>query len=171
MYSQIGDLKNRKLYVYNFHDFTNRYEIDLTKDLHTEANFTIRDLFPVNFAERNFRMRVDCLSRSDGIPAMNVTFQLISDVDIPGSNISIRGSAAELGRWNKEGQTIELAGRNHVNKTFKIMKGTLFDYSIHADNCNYKAVDKDWDRPTPRVAEINSDTTIVVNISNWILKE
>ena len=168
MYSQIGDLKNKKLYVYNFHDFTTRYEIDLTKDLNSgETNYTIRDLFPENFAEMNFRMRVDCISREENVPDQKVTFLIESDVEIPGSNISIRGSAHELGRWNKEGQTFILEGKFSLSKTIDIKKGTLFDFSLYADDRKYIAADKDFDKLKEIVVEVKSDSTITVQVANW----
>jgi len=172
MYSQIADLKNKKIYLYNFHDFSNRYEIDLANYLNSgEANYIIRDLFPENFSESNFRMRSDCISQLAEIPTQKVTFKIKSDVEVPGSNISIRGSAAELGKWNQDGVIFNLNEKHDGSKTIYIKKGTLFDFSIYADNRKYFAVDRDFERLKEIVVEVKSDTTISVNVGNWKLKE
>lgn len=170
MYSQIGDLKRKKLYVYNFHDYTNRYEIDLANDLSSgEARYTIRDLFPESVAESNFRMRVDCIAEMNEVQDQKVTFQIVSEDAIPGTNISIRGSSAELGRWNEEGVTYIFDHLHNSSKTVEIKKGTMFDFSLYADNRKYLAVDRDSGTLKGKVVEVMSDTTMTFNITDWKL--
>jgi len=55
LYSNIYDLDDRIVYVYNFHDFENEVQIDLTEELKKGAHVAdLPSLFPRNYARESF---------------------------------------------------------------------------------------------------------------------
>ncbi|MCP4180140.1 MAG: linear amide C-N hydrolase [bacterium] len=170
VYSNICDLKNKKVFLYNFHNFTIKKELDLIEELKKgEKKYRIRDLFPVNFSEMFFRMRLDCIGDFDNVATKNIGFVIKSKTKIPECNIAIRGSSAELGKWNKEGVSMVKVTDYTYSKFLKIKEGTLFDFELSIGNNQYKALDNELNKLKEITLEVNSDTTLILNVSEWKL--
>lgn len=168
VYSNICDLKNKKLYLYNFHNFTIKREFDLTAELKKgDRKQRIRDLFPANFAEMGFRLRSDCLADFKDAPSKKVKFVIQSKVKIPEGSIAVRGSAAELGRWNDQGVALERKSDYSCTKALEIKEGTLFDFELSVDNNKYVPLDNMSQEMHETAVEVRSDTTVVLNITGW----
>ena len=172
VYSNICDLSNKKVYLYNFHNYAINKEIDLISELKKgEIKYRIRDLFPVNYAESYFRMRQDCISDFVNAPTKQVDFKIESKTNFPDCRIYLRGSAMELGRWNKDG--VDLIKNNDYlySKTIDLKKGALVEFELAIDNKNIYPIDENKSQLKEMTLEVNSDTTIVINITDWINKE
>jgi hypothetical protein len=168
VYSTICDLKNKKVYLYHFHNYTIKKEIDLKSALKNgEAKYRIRDLFPVNYAESFFRMRQDCISDFKNAPAKQVEFRIESKVKIPDCEISIRGSASELGRWNKEGIKMNKKSDNEISKTIDLKEGALIEFELAIENDTYSLIDETKSRLREMTLEVISDTTVVIKVFDW----
>jgi hypothetical protein len=168
VYSNICDLKSAKMYLYNFHDFSIKEEFDLQEEfLKGEQKHMIRSFFPPSFAEKNFRMRYDCISSCDEIPYRNVTFKILCDGTVPSDTVFLRGSAVELGRWNKEGIQMDKVSDNLYSKDIKMKEDALFDFQLVLNDRNYFPFKKDGNRLKEIDVEIKSDTTINIDIFEW----
>jgi hypothetical protein len=168
VYSNVCDLKNKKIYLYNFHNFIINKEIDLKLALtNGEAKYRIRDLFPVNYAENYFRMRQDCISDFENAPSKCVEFRIDSKTKIPDCEVFLRGSATELGRWNKEGIKMDKESDNVITKTISLKAGALIEFEVAPGNDPVYPVDESKSRLREMTLEVNSDTTIVIYVFNW----
>jgi predicted choloylglycine hydrolase len=171
VYSNICDLTNKKVYLYNFHNYVIKKEIDLITELKNgEIKYRIRDLFPTNYAENYFRMRQDCISDFDNAPTNQVDFKVESKTSFPNCRIYLRGSAIELGRWNKEGIDLIRNTDYLFSKSLDFKKGALIEYELAIENKEYYPIDENKNRLKEMVLEIESDTTIVIKINDWIKK-
>lgn len=169
VYSNICDLKNKKVYLYNFHNFSINREFDLEEEFSKgEKKLRIRDLFPPNFAERNFRMRYDCISDFDGVKNVNVKFQIQSNRPIPKCNLSLRGSAVELGRWNKDGVQLKRMSEHYYEKDLELKEGSLLEFQLSVENDCYFPIDHEARRIREMIYEIKSDTTLTIFVTDWI---
>lgn len=170
VYSNICDLKNKKVFLYNFHNFAIKKELDLIEELKKgEKKYRIRDLFPVNYAEMFFRMRHDCIGDFDNVATKNIGFVIKSKTKIPECNIAIRGSSVELGKWNKEGVSMVKVTDYSYSKFLKIKEGTLFDFELSIGNNQFKALDNELNKFKEITLEVKSDTTLILNVSEWKL--
>lgn len=168
VYSNICDLKSVKMYLYNFHNFSINKEFDLREEFKKgEQKHMIRTFFLPSFTERNFRMRYDCISSSDEIPYRNVTFKIISSKSVPSDTVFLRGSAVELGRWNKEGIQLEKVSESLYTKTIKMKEGALFDFQFVLNDRNYYPMKKNGHILKEIDVEIKSDTTLSIDIFEW----
>ncbi len=168
VYSTICDLKEKKVYLYNFHDFSNSHTFDLKAEFEKGEQLNmIRSYFNPSFAEQSFRMRNDCISGIGSIPYRNVTFNLISEVQTPFDSLIIRGSSAELSRWNQTGLTLTQEQPNKFSTEIQLKKGALMDYSFSSINRDYYPIDKNGIRIREITVEIKSDTVINLYVSNW----
>jgi uncharacterized protein with HEPN domain len=168
VYSNICDLKNKKVYLYNFHNFAINSEIDLIDELKKgEKKYRIRDFFPVNYAEMIFRMRNDCISDFDGIATKNIEFVVQSKTKIPECSISLRGSSEELKRWDKHGIPMEKVSDYKFTKSLKIKEGTLFDFELSVNKNEYTLLDNELNKMKEITMEVKSDTTVIMNVSEW----
>ena len=168
VYSTICDLKSVKMYLYNFHDFSINKEFNLKEEFKKgEQKRKIRSFFPPSFAEKNFRMRYDCISSRDEIPYRNVTFNILCDKTVPSDTVFLRGSAIELGRWNKEGIQLDKVSDSLYTKDVKMKEDALFDFQLVLNDRNYFPFKKDGNRLKEIDVEIKSDTTINIDIFEW----
>ena len=168
VYSTICDLKEAKVYLYNFHDFATNHSLDLKAEFEKgEQIRMLRSYFIPGFAENSFRMRNDCISGIDVIPYKNVTFNLISESQTPFDSLIIRGSSVELGRWNKTGISLAKKQSNKFSKEIQLKEGALMDYEFSSINRDYYPIDKNGIRIRERTIEIKSDTVINLYVSNW----
>ena len=168
VYSNICDLKSVKMYLYNFHDFSINKEFNLKEEFKKgEQKRMIRSFFPPSFAEKNFRMRYDCISSCDEIPYRNVTFKVLCDKTVPSDTVFLRGSAVELGRWNKEGIQLDKVSDSLYTKDIKMKENALFDFQLVLNDRNYFPFKKDGNRLKEIDVEIKSDTTISIDILEW----
>lgn len=168
VYSTICDLKEAKVYLYNFHDFSTNHIFDLKAEFEKgEQIRMLRSYFIPGFAESAFRMRNDCISNIDEIPYKNVTFNLISESQTPFDSLIIRGSSIELGRWNKTGVTLAKKQSNKFLKEIQLKKGALMDYEFSSINRDYYPVDKNGFRIREKTIEIKSDTSFNIYVSDW----
>jgi hypothetical protein len=168
VYSNICDLKSVKMYLYNFHDFSITKEFNLKEEfIKGEQKRMIRSFFPPSFAEKNFRMRYDCISSCDEIPYRNVTFKILCDKAVPSDTIFLRGSAVELGRWNKEGVQLDKVSDNLYTIDVEMKENALFDFELVLNDRNYFPFKKDGNRLKEIDVEIKSDTTLNIDIFEW----
>jgi len=168
VYSNICDLKSVKMYLYNFHDFSINKEFDLKEEFKKgEQKRMIRSYFSPSFAENNFRMRYDCFSSHAETPNKKVTFKILCEKIVPSDTIILRGSAAELGRWNKEGVLLYKASDNLYTIDIEMKENALFDFELVLNERNYFPFKKDGNRLREIDVEIKSDTTINVDILEW----
>lgn len=172
VYSNLCDLKNKKVYLYNFHNFTIRKEIDLKSAFKKgEVKYRIRDLFPINYAENYFRMRLDCISDFDNAPEKQVQIMVKSKTKIPGLVLSLRGSAVELGRWDKEGIPLKKKSDYVFSKMLNLKEGALIEFELAVANKKFYPVNEKRSRIKEMVLEVNSDTTIVVDVFDWMVSK
>ncbi len=172
VYSTICDLKEAKVYLYNFHDFSNSHTFDLKAEFEKGEQLNmVRSYFSPSFAEQSFRMRNDCISRIDEIPYKNVTFNLISESQTPFDSIIIRGSSVELGRWNKTGVFLDKENSNKFSTEIQLKKGALMDYEFSSKNRDYYPLDKNGKRIREITVEIKSDTVINLYVSDWKMRK
>ena len=168
VYSNICDLKSVKMYLYNFHDFSINKEFDLKEEFKKgEQKRMIRSYFSPSFTENNFRMRYDCFSSHAETPNKKVTFKILCEKIVPSDTIILRGSAAELGRWNKEGVQLDKVSDNLYTIDVEMKENALFDFELVLNDRNYFPFKKDGNRLREIDVEIKSDTTIVVNVFDW----
>lgn len=168
VYSNICDLKSVKMYLYNFHDFSINKEFNLKEEFKKgEQKRMIRSFFPPSFAEKNFRMRHDCISSQDEIPYRNVTFKVSCDKIVPSDTVFLRGSAVELGRWNKEGVQLDKVSDSLYTKDIKMKENALFDFNLVLNDRDYFPMQSNGQRIKELDVEIKSDTTICVDIYEW----
>jgi hypothetical protein len=171
VYSNICDLTNQKVYLYNFHNFAINKEIDLTSELKKgKINYRIRDLFPVNFAENYFRMGQDCISDFDNAPTKKVDFKIESKTIFPNCRIYLRGSAMELGRWNNEGVDLTKNTDYLYTKSIDFKKGALIEFELAIDKDDYYPINETGNRLKEMNLEVESDTTMIIRIDDWIKK-
>lgn len=169
VYSNICDLTNKKLYLYNFHNYTIKKEFDLKEELKKgEIKYRIRDLFPTNYAENYFRMRQDCISDFENAPIKWVEFKIESKTKIPDCRIFLRGSATELGRWNKEGIELDKETDFIYSKSFDLKEGALIEFELSIDNEDIYPINETKSRFKEMILEVDSDTTFVIKIDDWI---
>jgi hypothetical protein len=172
VYSNICDLKSVKMYLYSFHDFSINKEFDLKEEFKKgERKQLVRSFFPPSFAEGNFRMRYDCISSCDEIPYKNVVFKIVTKEPVPLDTIYVRGSAVELGRWNKEGIQLEKVSNELYSKTIQIKEGTLFDFELVLNNRKFYPINKDGYRIKEITVEVQTDTTINLAVFDWEILE
>jgi len=172
VYSTICDLKKGKVYLYNFHDFSNSHTFDLKAEFEKgEQIRMLRSYFSPSFAEQSFRMRNDCISGINRIPYRKVTFNLISEKQTPFDSLIIRGSSVELGRWNRTGITLAKKQANKFSKEIQLKKGALMDYEFSSINQDYYPIDKNGIRIREITVEIKSDTVINIHVSDWKLRK
>ena len=76
----------------------------------------------------------------------------------------MRGSAAELGRWNKEGVQLNKVSDNLYTIDVEMKENALFDFELVLNDRNYFPFKKDGNRLREIDVEIKSDTTINVDI-------
>jgi hypothetical protein len=170
VYSNICDLKSVKMYLYNFHDFSINKEFDLKEEFKKgEQKRLVRSFFPQGFAERNFRMRYDCISSCDEIPYKNVLFEILCEKPVPFDTIFLRGSAVELGRWNKEGVQLDKRSDKTYSKNIKMKENALFEFKLVLNDQKYYPIIKDG--YGLQEIEIKSDTTIKVEVFEWKMPE
>ena len=101
VYSNVCDLKNQKLYLYNFHNYSYCKEIDLNVELLSgEKQYMIRSFFPVSTAESMFRVMNDCIDNFDNVPTCKVTFKIDLNKPFLNDKLYVKGSAKELGDWD-----------------------------------------------------------------------
>lgn len=168
IYSTICDLKEGKVYLYNFHDFATCYTFDLKTEFKKGEQLNmIRSYFKQSFAEQSFRMRNDCISGIDNIPYKNVTFNLISESQTPFDSLIIRGSSVELGRWNGTGLTLAKKQSNKFSTEIQLKKGALMDYEFSSQNRDYYPIDQNGIRIREITIEIKADTVINLYVFDW----
>lgn len=171
VYSNICDLSNQKVYLYNFHNYAINKEIDLKSELKKgEIKYRIRDLFPTNYAENYFRMRHDCISDFDNAPKTQVDFKIESKIKFPDCRIYLRGSAAELGRWNNEGVDLTKNNDYLFSKTIFFKKGALVEFELSTGTQDYYPINDKGNQLKEMVLEIDSDTIVVIRLDDWIKK-
>jgi len=172
VYSNICDLKSVKMYLYSFHNFSIYKEFDLKEEFKKgERKQLVRSFFPQSFAERNFRMRYDCINSCDEIPYKNVEFNIVTIKPVPLDTIYIRGSAVELGRWNKEGIQLEKVSNELYSKNIQIKEGALFDFELVLNNREFYPINKDGYRIKEIDIEVQTDTTINLTVFDWNILE
>ena len=172
VYSNICDLKNKKMYLYSFHNFALNKEFDLKQEFKKgEKQYSVRSFFPPSFAEMVYRMREDCISEIDAIPYKNVTFNIVSKNPIPLDSLYIRGSAVELGRWDKTGIQLNKESNIHFTKNIQLKEDALLDFQVTGKNGKYYPVNSKGVRFKEITFEVKSDTIITVNIFDWKIKE
>jgi hypothetical protein len=172
VYSNICDLKNKKVYLYNFHNYCYCKEINLKEELKKgEKQYMIRSFFPVSTSETIFRIMNDCSDSFDNNPTCQVTFKIKLNKPFIGDKLFIQGSAKELGGWNKPGIELEKLNNNVFEKTFSIQQGKLFDFTIAALNDKYFFYDTNLELIKESVIEVKSDTLVEMGVHDWKLKE
>jgi len=138
VYSNVCDLKNQKVYLYNFHNYSFCKEIDLNEELlKGEKQFMMRSLFPESTSELMFRMMNDCIDDFENVPTSLITFKINLKKPFEEEKLFINGSAKELGDWDEPGIELERINNNTFEKTIPFKEGKMFDFSISALNDKY----------------------------------
>jgi len=172
VYSTICDLKNQKVYLYNFHNYSFCKELDLNEELAKgEKQYMIRSFFPVSTSELMFRMMNDCIDDFENVPTSLITFKINLKKPFEEEKLFINGSAKELGDWDEPGIELERINNNTFEKTIPFKEGKMFDFSISALNDKYFLFDSNNELLKEKTVEAKTDTTVIINISDWKLKE
>ncbi len=171
VYSNVCDLKNQKLYLYNFHNYSYCKEIDLKKELLSgEKQYMIRSFFPVSTAESMFRMMNDCIDNFDNVPTFEVTFQIKLKIPFVDDKLYVQGSAKELGDWDEPGVELNKIDNQTYEKTISFKEGKMFDFSISSLNNNYHLFDSNLELIREKAIEVKNDTIITILINDWKMK-
>ena len=171
VYSNICDLKSKKMYLYNFHNYALNKEFDLKQEFKKgEKQYLIRSFFIPSDAEIVFRIHRDCISEFDVIPYKNVTFNIVSKNPIPLDSIFIKGSAAELGRWKKTGIQLDKKSSSNFSKNIQLKEDALLDFEVTTKNGKYYPVNNKGVRIEGINFEVKSDTTIDIYVFDWKMK-
>ena len=96
-----------------------------------------------------------------------MTFKVSCDKIVPSDTVFLRGSAVELGRWNKEGVQLDKVSDNLYTKDIKMKENALFDFNLVLNDRNYFPMQRNGQRIKEVDVEIKSDTTIYVDIFEW----
>jgi hypothetical protein len=168
VYSTICDLKNKKIYLYNFHNYSFCKEIDLNKELlKGEKQYMIRSFFPVSTSELMFRMMNDCIDNFKNVPTRKVTFKINLNKPLDEDSIFIRGSAKELGDWDEPGIELDRINNNKFEKTISFKEGKMFDFSISGINDDFIFFDHNMEAIRETTMEIKTDTVVSITINDW----
>jgi len=168
VYSNLCDLKNRKMYLYNFHNYMFRKEFDLAKEFEKgEKEYMIRSFFPETNSELLFRYMNDCIDNFEDLPVHEITFKVNANKPFENNKIIIKGSAKELGDWDDSGVEMEEQSENTFQKSVMIKEGKLFGFAVTTQNEQYTPVDDRNQKTGEGVIEVKSDTTIFVNVYDW----
>ncbi len=172
VYSNICDLKNQKVYLYNFHNYSYCKEINLKEELMKGENqYMIRSFFPVSTSEAMFRMMNDCSDNLDNAPTCQITFKIKLKIPFLGEKLFIQGGAKELGDWDKPGIELKKINSQTYEKTISIKEGKMFDFTVSTSNDNYYLFDSSLEQIREKAIEVKNDTTITIIISDWEKKE
>ncbi len=167
VYSNICDLKNQKVYLYNFHNFLFRKEFDLKSEFKKgEQEYLIRSFFLQNNSEQIFRLTNDCVLEFEDLPQYAITFKINSRTPV-NNGIFIQGSAKELGEWDKPGIETEKISVNSFEKTVFFREGMLFDFAVATEKGKYVPLDDKLRRIGELVVDVKADTTIIINVFDW----
>ncbi len=168
VYSNLCDLKNRKMYLYNFHNYTYRKEFDLAEEfLKGEHEYTVRSFFPETNSELLFRYMNDCIDEFDNLPVHTVTFKVNAKMPSENGALFIQGSAKELGDWDKPGIRMEEHPDDGFQKSIAFKEGKLFGFVLASENGKFTPLDANNQIPGEEIIEVLSDTTIVIGIYGW----
>ena len=171
VYSNVCDLKNQKLYLYNFHNYSYCKEIDLNLELSSgEKQYMIRSFFPISTAESMFRMMNDCIDNFDNVPTCKVTFELELNKPFLKEKLYVKGSAKELGDWDEPGVELNRIDSQKYEKTITFKEGKMFDFSISSSNNNYHLFDSNLELIREKAIEVKNDTIITILINDWKMK-
>jgi hypothetical protein len=81
----------------------------------------------------------------------------------------LRGSAVELGRWNKEGVQLDKRSDKTYSKNIKMKENALFEFKLVLNDQKYYPIINDG--YGLQEIEIKSDTTIKVEVFEWKMPE
>ena len=172
VYSNLCDLKNRKMYLYNFHNFTFRKEFDLINEFKKgEQKYLVRSFFPQTNAELNFRYMNDCIDNFEDLPLRSVTFKVNAWKPPENSKLFVQGSANELGGWDVSGVELEKQSEKAFQKTISFNEGKLFGFTLATENEALIPVGKNRQKLRGEVVDVKSDTTIVIDVYDWQQKK
>lgn len=172
VYSNVCDLKNQKVYLYNFHNYSYCKEIDLNAELLSgEKQYMIRSFFPVLTAETMFRMMNDCIDNFDNVPTCEVTFKIEMKKPFLDEKLYVQGSAKELGDWDEPGVELNKIDSQTFEKTISFKEGKMFDFSLSSSNDNYYLFDSNLEQIREQAIEVKNDTVINILVNDWKKKE
>lgn len=172
VYSNICDLQNKKVYLYNFHNFSFRKEINLIEEFKNgESKYMIRSFFPVSNAETWFRLKNDCINDFDNLPIKQITFKVISNKLRVDTELFIKGSAEELGDWKDPGIKMIRINDKVFEKTVPFKEGVLFDYRISKEQNKYVPLDTNMLPIEVKAIEVLSDSTVIIDIYDWEIND
>jgi hypothetical protein len=172
VYSNICDLKNQKVYLYNFHNYRFSKEFDLNKELKKGENrYMISSFFPVSTSESMFRMMNDCIDNFENLEEHQITFRVVFKETPQNEVFYIRGGTKVLGDWNSPGIELEKTGNNTFEKTFSFKSGKMFDFSISSKEDHYTLFRENRKPINEITVEVKEDELILINVDSWEKKE
>ncbi len=172
VYSNVCDLKNQKIYLYNFHNYSFCKEIDLNEELSKgEKQYMIRSFFPESTSELMFRMMNDCIDNFENVPLKQITFKVNFKKPFTEERLFIQGNAKELGEWDNPGVELEKINNLIFEKTILFKEGKLFNFSISTLNNKYELLDSRMFPIEETTVKVKTDTTVKVYINDWRQKQ
>lgn len=168
VYSNVCDLKNGKMYLYNFHNFSFRKDFDLQQEFEKgEQKYLVRTFFPETNSELIFRLMNDCIDDFDDLPLHAVTF-IVNTPNLPENTaLFLQGSAKELGEWDGPGIEMDKKSATAFQKTISFKEGKLFDFALATTENNFAPYDSMNQKIAEQVLEIKSDTVITIPVFDW----
>ena len=168
VYSTICDLKNQRIYLYNFHNYSFRKEIGLKEEFRKgEREYMVRSFFPVTNAELIFRLKNDCIDDFENLPQREVTFKVVTEKPIPDFKLFVCGSAKEIGHWDEPGVELSKIDKTHFQKTISFREGKLFDFALNTGQDNFVLFNEFGKEISEQAIDVKKDTTVVIKISAW----
>ncbi|QGY43445.1 hypothetical protein GM418_07160 [Maribellus comscasis] len=168
VYSNLCDLKKRKMYLYNFHNFSFRKAFDLQNEFEKgEKKYLVRSFFPQTNAELIFRYMSDCVDNFEDLPSHSITFKVNAKKPFENSKLYLQGNARELGDWDEPGVEMEKQTGSVFQKTISLKEGKLFAYTFATEKGECVLLGLNNQKIGEEVMEVKSDTTIVVDVLDW----
>lgn len=172
VYSNVCDLRNKKIYLYNFHNYLFRKEFDLkTVFKGGEKKYMIRSFFPENNSELLFRLMNDCIEEFEDLPQHTITFKINVQQPLNDTGLFIQGSAKELGDWDKPGIEMEKINEKSYEKTISFKEGLLFDFAVTDEKGKFIPLNTELKQIGEQVVDVKKDTTIVIDVFKWKEKQ
>ena len=165
VYSTLCDLKNKKVYLYNLHNYKYMKEIDLPDAFKNgEKQYMIRSFFPAGKNELIFRIMKDCIANFEDLPQHSVSFKVNSPGFPDSLNLFVQGSAKGLGKWDEPGKKMNKVSGSEYELTMPFNDGEMFDFAIASERCKYIPLDSTLSEINEKVIEVKSDTTVVIEV-------